>query len=71
MHYLNLLTAISNHGQNTKDITIEIDGEFYPGTFKFVDDDDRLDEGHLVITLKKDTAPWEDVMHIEDGWGRY
>ena len=50
---------------------VKVDGEFYPGTFKFVDDDDRLDEGHLVITLKKDTAPWEDVMHIEDGWVRY
>ena len=35
-------------------ITVVIDGDYYPGTFMFVEDDDRLDEGHLVITVKEE-----------------
>ena len=50
--YEELLIAISEHRQGENNITVEIDGEFYQGDFKIVFDDDRLDEGHLVITTK-------------------
>lgn len=50
--YKELLIAISEHRQGENDIAIEIDGEIYQGDFKIVFDDDRLDDGHLVITTK-------------------
>ena len=48
--YEQLLIAISEHRQGDNNITVEIDGELYQGDFKIVFDDDRLDDGHLVIT---------------------
>ena len=51
--YEDLLIAISEHRQGNNNITIEIDGELYQGDFKIVFDDDRLDDGHLVITTNQ------------------
>jgi hypothetical protein len=50
--YEQLSIAISEHRQDNNNITVEIDGELYQGDFKIVFDDDRLDDGHLVITTK-------------------
>jgi len=50
--YEELLIAISEHRQDKNNLTVEIDGELYQGDFKIVFDDDRLDDGHLVITTK-------------------
>tara|TARA_R100001224_G_C3917377_1_gene114070 strand:- start:51 stop:212 length:162 start_codon:yes stop_codon:yes gene_type:complete len=52
MNYEQLLIAISEKRQGNNNITIELDGEFYQGDFKIVFDDDRLDDGHLVLTIK-------------------
>ena len=52
MTYEQLLIAISEKRQGDNNITIEIDDEFYQGDFKIVFDDDRLDDGHIVITIK-------------------
>ena len=51
MTYEQLLIAISEKRQGDNNITIEIDNEFYQGDFKIVFDDDRLDDGHLVLTI--------------------
>jgi len=51
MSYEQLLIAISEKRQGDNNITIEIDNEFYQGDFKIVFDDDRLDDGHLVLTI--------------------
>lgn len=50
--YQELLIAIAEHRQDNNNITVEIDGEFYQGDFKLVLNDNRLDDGHLVITTK-------------------
>ena len=52
MTYQKLLIAVSKKKQGDNNITIEIDGELYQGDFKIVFDDDRLDDGHLVLTIK-------------------
>jgi len=52
MTYEQLLIAISEKRQGNNNITIEIDGEFYQGKFRIVFDDDRLDDGHMVLTIK-------------------
>lgn len=51
MNYEQLLIAISEKRQGDNNITIEIDGEFYQGNFRIVFDDDRLDDGHIVLTI--------------------
>lgn len=50
--YEQLSIAISEHRQDNNNITVEIDGELCQDDFKIVFDDDRLDDGHLVITTK-------------------
>ena len=48
--YKQLSIALAKLDQGDNNITIEIDGEFYQGDYKIVFNDDRLDDGHLVIT---------------------
>ena len=50
--YKQLSIALAKLDQGDNNITIEIDGEFYQGDYKIVFNDDRLDDGHLVITTK-------------------
>jgi hypothetical protein len=50
--YKQLSIALEKLDQGDNNITIEIDGEFYQGDYKIVFNDDRLDDGHLVITTK-------------------
>jgi hypothetical protein len=54
--YEKLLIAISEHRQGGNNIAVEIDGEIYQGDFKIVFDDDRLDDGHLLITIDERCA---------------
>lgn len=52
LKYDDLMVAIAEHRQSANSITVEIDGEFYQGAFKIMSDDDRLEDGHLVLIIQ-------------------